>query len=62
MSDPKSTKQWRVIGRGSFENLQFEEAEVPELGLSEVLVKSKQAHLRGIIEIELTISKSRVPP
>lgn len=46
MSIPKTTKEWRVIGRGSFDNLKFEEkAPISELGSSEVLVKIQGATL-----------------
>ena len=38
---PKTTKLWRVTGYDGFDSLKFTEEPVPELGDSEVLVKSE---------------------
>lgn len=39
-SNPQSNKQWKVIGVGSFDNLQYDEAgSVPDIGDQDVLVK-----------------------
>ncbi len=40
-SIPKTTKLWRVTGYDGFDSLKFIEEPVPELGDSEVLVKSE---------------------
>lgn len=40
-SIPKTVKQWNVAGKDGFESLKFSEQPVPELGDSQVLVKSE---------------------
>jgi len=42
---PKTTKQWKVKGTSGFDDLEFSEAPVPELGDSQVLVKMRAASL-----------------
>lgn len=42
---PKTVKQWNVTGKDGFESLKFSEQPVPELGDSQVLVKSKSTVL-----------------
>lgn len=38
---PKTTKQWNVVGYDGLESLKYSEQPVPELGDTEVLVRSK---------------------
>lgn len=39
-SIPASTKQWAVVGYDGFDSLRLSEEPIPELGDSQVLVKS----------------------
>jgi len=45
MSIPQTAKQWNVTGTSGFDDLKFQEAPVPELGDSQVLVKLHAASL-----------------
>ena len=38
---PKTSKQWNVIGSDGFESLKLSEQPIPQLGDSQVLVKSR---------------------
>lgn len=53
-SIPKSTKQWNVIGQDGFDSLKYTEQPVPELGDSQVLVKSEpptfRRHIRRVMK------------
>lgn len=40
---PKTTKQWTVVGENGFDSLHFGEADVPELGDGQVLVKCRSS-------------------
>ena len=40
---PKTTRQWNVIGFDGFESLKLSEQPVPQLGDSQVLVKSRSS-------------------
>ena len=42
---PKTTRQWNVIGFDGFESLKLSEQPVPQLGDSQVLVKSMSSKL-----------------
>jgi hypothetical protein len=37
---PKTAKQWNVIGNDGFDSLKYSEKAIPEVGDSQVLVKS----------------------
>ena len=44
-SIPKTSKGWTVQGQGSFDNLKFNETNIPDLGDTQVLVKFHAASL-----------------
>lgn len=45
---PKTAKQWKVTGYTGFDDLKFTEEAVPEIGDSQVLVKSKPLFVEHI--------------
>lgn len=63
---PQTQKQWTVQGTGSFDNLKLnEQAKIPELGDSEVLVKCEfdmTLSVSVFVSVSASASASSVEP